>query len=84
MKKNLIDRIKKVQCQQIVPKEENDTFCRLPKIDWYRIEMYNRLLEELRKNGIIEETIETTPDYKLLKMQLLVIEPEEPDESDDC
>lgn len=77
-KKSLIDRVKKVQCQQMIVREENDLFCKLPlKMDWYRIEMYNRLIEELRRNGIIEETIEDTPDYKVIKMKLLVLEPEE-------
>lgn len=62
----------------MIAREEYDTFCKIPiKMDWYRMDMYNRLIEELRKNGIIEETIETTPDYKIIKMKLLVIEPEE-------
>lgn len=77
-RKSLIDRVKKVQCQQMIVREEYDTFCKLPlKMDWYRIEMYKRLIEELKKQGYIEEEIEDTPDYKLIKMKLLVIEPEE-------
>lgn len=77
-KKPLIDRVKKVQCQQMIAREKYDTLNRLPlEMEWQRIEMYNRLIEELRKNHFIEETIEDTPDYKLIKMRLLVVEPEE-------
>lgn len=77
-KKNLIDRIKKVQCEQMIPRQEYDTLCKLPlKLDWYRKEMYNRMIEELRRKGMIEELVETTPEYQRIKMRLLVVEPEE-------
>lgn len=83
-RKSLIDRVKKVQCQQVIAREEYDTFCKIRiKMDWYRMEMYNRIVEELRKNGIIEETIETTPECQIIKMKLLVIEPEEFTDEDD-
>lgn len=78
-KKPLIDRIKKVQCQHIIAREEYaNLYCRLPlEMEWQRIEMYNKIIEELRKNHFIEETIEDTPDYKCISMRLLVVEPEE-------
>ena len=83
LKKPLIDRVKKVQCQHMIAREKDDILCRLPlEIDWYRMEMYDRIIEELRKNHLIEETIETTPDYKLIKMRLLVVEPEEFDDEE--
>lgn len=77
MRKNLIDRIKKVQCDRIVSRQELGNFI---QIDWIKMEMYNKLIDELRKNGFIEETVEDTPDYKQFKMRLLVVEPEEFDE----
>lgn len=79
-RKNLIDRIKKVQCDHMLAKQELGTFHSDIQIDWIRTEMYNRLIQELRKNGFIEETVEDTPDYKRFKMRLLVVEPEEFDE----
>lgn len=80
MRKNLIERIKKVQCDRIVNRQELGNFHSDIQLDWIKMEMYNRLIEELRKNGFIEETVEDTPDYKRFKMRLLVVEPEEFDE----
>lgn len=80
MRKNLIDRIKKVACDRVVNRQELGAFHSDIQIDWIRTEMYNRLIQELRKNGFIEETVEDTPDYKRFKMRLLVVEPEEFDE----
>lgn len=80
MRKNLIDRIKKVACDRIVNQQELCTFHSDIQLDWIKMEMYNRLIQELRKNGFIEETVEDTPDYKRFKMRLLVVEPEEFDE----
>lgn len=80
-RKSLYERVKKVQCQKMIVREKNDLFCKLPlELDWHRMEMYDRIIEELRRNGMIEEEIEDTPDYKLIKMKLIVVEPEEPDE----
>lgn len=76
MRKNLIDRIKKVACDRIVNQQELCTFHSDIQLDWIKMEMYNRLIQELRKNGFIEETVEDTR----LKMRLLVVEPEEFDE----
>ena len=64
----------------MLAKQELGTFHSDIQIDWIRTEMYNRLIQELRKNGFIEETVEDTPDYKRFKMRLLVVEPEEFDE----
>lgn len=80
MRKNLIDRIKKVACDRMVSKQELGTFHSDIQLDWIKMEMYNRLIQELRKNGFIEETVEDTPDYKRISMRLLVVEPEEFDE----
>lgn len=80
MRKNLIERIKKVQCDRIVNRHELANFHSDIQIDWIKMEMYNRLIQELRKNGFIEETVEDTPDYKRISMRLLVVEPEEFDE----
>lgn len=80
MRKSLVDRIKKVQCDRIVNRHELANFHSDIQIDWIKMEMYNCLIQELRKNGFIEETVEDTPDYKRFKMRLLVVEPEEFDE----
>jgi hypothetical protein len=80
-KKTLYERLKKVRCQTMLAREKNDLFCKLPlELDWYRMEMYEKIIEELLKEGLIKEEIENTPDYKLIKMELLVIEPEEPED----
>ena len=79
-RKNLIDRIKKVQCDHMLTKQELGTFHSDMQMNWIRTDMYNKLIDELRKNGFIEETVEDTPDYKRFKMRLLVVEPEEFDE----
>ena len=61
MRKSLVDRIKKVQCDRIVNRHELANFHSDIQIDWIKMEMYNRLIQELRKNGFIEETVEDTP-----------------------
>lgn len=79
-KKSLYERLKKVRCQTMMSNEMQTMFPIKERIEWEKKNMYEKIIEELLKEGLIKEEIEDTPDYKLIKMELLVIEPEEPED----
>ena len=78
--KTLYERLKKVRCQTMMSNEMQTMFPTKERIEWEKKNMYEKIIEELLKEGLIKEEIENTPDYKLIKMELLVIEPEEPED----
>lgn len=75
-KKPLIDRLKKVHIQTMMSNEMQTMFPIKERIDWEKKTMYEKIIKELVKEGFIEEEIEDTPDYKIIKMCLTVLEPE--------
>lgn len=79
-KKPLIERLKKVRCQTMMAKEIQTFYPIKERIECEKHIMYEKIVKELVKEGLIKEEIEDTPDYKLIKMELLVIEPEEPED----
>lgn len=81
-KKPLIERLKKLHCQTMMSNEMQTMFPIKERIEWEKKTMYEKIIKELLKEGLIKEEIEDTPDYKLIKMELLVIAPENEDEND--
>lgn len=79
-KKSLYDRIHTIHCKNMMVNEMQTMFTLKEQIEFQKQEMYKNIIKELKKQGYIEEEIEDTPDYKLIKMKLIVVEPEEPDE----
>lgn len=78
--KHLLDRIHTIKCQSMMVNEMQTMFPLKERIEWEKEEMYKNIIKELKKQGYIEEEIEDTPDYKLIKMKLIIVEPEEPED----
>ena len=76
MKKNLIDRIQKVRCQTMMVNEIQTLYPLNKRIEDAKYQMYERIIQELKKEKLVKEEIEDTEDYKIIKMELLVVEPE--------
>lgn len=80
-RKSLYERIHTIHCQNMLVNEMQTMFPLKEQIEFQKQEMYKNIINELKKQGYIEEEIEDTPDYKLIKMKLIVITPEDEDET---
>lgn len=68
--------LKKVYCSTMVPLETDTLFPLEQRVDYMKQEMCKTLIEELKKEKFIKEETEIKDGYELIKMKLLVYEPE--------